>query len=122
MKIVSKDEQTTNEIASAHGIHPKLVREWKGLAVQGLASLYERRDQLAGQAAAHDKQVDELYAEIGRLTTQLNWLKKTSPVVCAIPPGEQRSRLPLDAHTPIIGSCLPKARPRQPTGVRSPHG
>ncbi len=71
-----KDEQTTSELASAHGIHPKLVREWKGMAVQGLASLYERRDQLTGQAAAHEKQVDELYAEIGRLTTQLNWLKK----------------------------------------------
>ncbi len=71
-----KDEQTTNEIASAHGIHPKLVREWKGIAVQGLAALYERRDQLAGQAAARNKQVDELYAEIGRLTTQRPWFNK----------------------------------------------
>ena len=28
--------------------------------------------------AEHDRKVTELYAEIGRLTTQLEWLKKKS--------------------------------------------
>jgi 5'-3' exonuclease len=26
----------------------------------------------------HERQLEELYAEIGRLTTQVNWLKKKS--------------------------------------------
>jgi putative transposase len=47
--------------------------EWRAIARKGLASLYERRDNLA----AHEKQLEDLYAEIGRLTTQLNWLKKS---------------------------------------------
>lgn len=44
-----------------------------------MSSLFERRDNLAEQTAAHAKQVEELYAEIGRLTTQVNWLKKKLP-------------------------------------------
>ena len=31
---------------------------------------------LQEQAAAHAREKEELYAEIGRLSTQLNWLKK----------------------------------------------
>ena len=35
-------------------------------------------DQALADARSHEQQVTELYAEIGRLTTQLNWLKKKS--------------------------------------------
>lgn len=49
------------------------------IALRGLVSLFEHRDKGVEQAAAHDKQVEELYAEIGRLTTQVNWLKKSCP-------------------------------------------
>jgi SMC interacting uncharacterized protein involved in chromosome segregation len=30
--------------------------------------------------AKHEQQLKDLYAEIGRLTTQLNWLKKKSGI------------------------------------------
>jgi hypothetical protein len=42
-----------------------------------LPSLFSKDDQAAQAAAtAHEQQVNELYAEIGRLTTELTWLKK----------------------------------------------
>jgi hypothetical protein len=75
--------------------------EW-AIARKGLASLYERRDNLADQQAAHAKQLEDLYAEIGRLTTQLNWLKKTSPAVSGIPPREKRSCAP-GKRLPVSG-------------------
>lgn len=56
-----------------------MLCEWRAIARQGLASLYERRDNLADPHAAHEKQLEDLYAEIGRLTTQLNGLKKKLP-------------------------------------------
>ena len=34
--------------------------------------------QERAKEAAHERQLEELYAEIGRLTTQVNWLKKKS--------------------------------------------
>ncbi|NNJ12357.1 hypothetical protein EKD04_018685 [Chloroflexales bacterium ZM16-3] len=52
---------------------------WRAIARKCLASLYERRDNLADQHAAREKQLEELYAEIGRRTTQLHWLKKKLP-------------------------------------------
>jgi transposase len=44
-----------------------------------LTTIFDRRDDLAATKAAHAQQLEELYAEIGRLTTQLNWLKKKLP-------------------------------------------
>jgi putative transposase len=71
-----KEEKTLAQLSSEHGVHVTVLREWKALALKGLASLFERRDKGVEQTAAHEKQVEELYAEIGRLTTQVNWLKK----------------------------------------------
>jgi hypothetical protein len=42
-----------------------------------LPSLFSKDDQAAqAVAASHEQQINELYAEIGRLTTELTWLKK----------------------------------------------
>ncbi len=73
------EEKTLAQLSSAHGVGTTVRCEWRAIARQGLASLYERRDNLADQHAAHEKQLEDLYAEIGRLTTQLNWLKKKLP-------------------------------------------
>jgi hypothetical protein len=53
-----------------------MLREWKTIALRALPAAFEKRDTLAVAQAAHEQQVHELYAEIGQLTTQLNWLKK----------------------------------------------
>ncbi len=74
-----KEEKSLAQLSSEHGVHANVLREWKLIALTGLSSLYERRDNLAEQATAHEKQLEDLYAEIGRLTTQLNWLKKKLP-------------------------------------------
>ena len=71
-----KDEKTLAQLASEHGVHPNMLREWKTIAVRALPGAFEKRDTVAAAQAAHEQQVHELYAEIGQLTTQLNWLKK----------------------------------------------
>ena len=76
---VLKEEKLITQIASAHGVHPNLIGEWKAAALKGLPSLFEQKHaELAKERSAHEKQVNELYAEIGRLTTQVAWLKKKS--------------------------------------------
>src|SRR5512133_2249627 len=78
---VLKEDKLITQIASAHGIHPNLIGEWKAAALKGLPSLFEREHyELAKERAAREKQVNELYAEIGRLTTQVAWLKKKAGV------------------------------------------
>jgi transposase-like protein len=76
---VLKEEKTLAQIASEHGVHPTQLRDWKAQALSGLAdSLADQRQAARATAAAHERERDELYSEIGRLTTQLAWLKKKS--------------------------------------------
>jgi len=74
---VLREEKTIAEIASEHEIHPNQIKRWKATVVNGLPSLFSDETTAAKTAqAGHEKQLDELYAEIGRLSTQLAWLKK----------------------------------------------
>jgi transposase-like protein len=78
---VLKEEQTLAQIAAAHGVHPNQIRQWKAQVVEGLPNLFnDEKRALHDLKAAHAHELDELYAEIGRLTTQLAWLKKKGGV------------------------------------------
>lgn len=75
------DEKSLNQLASAYSVHPNVVREWKAVALKGFPALFERRDTLADATTLHEQQLQDLYAQIGRLTTQLAWIKK----ICSRP-------------------------------------
>ena len=73
---VLREEKTIIQIASAHGVHPNLIGEWKAAGLKGLPMIFEKgHSELATVRVAQGKQLNELYAEIGRLTTQVAWLK-----------------------------------------------
>jgi transposase-like protein len=74
-----KEEKTVAQIASENGVHPNQIHKWKKQALENFQQLFEddRKGEKA-RAAAHENQVNELYGEIGKLSTQLNWLKKKS--------------------------------------------
>lgn len=73
---VLREEKSLAQIAAAYGVSAKQLNHWKTIALEGLPSLFEpTADQMRQE---HEQQVNELYAEIGRLTTQLTWLKKKS--------------------------------------------
>src|SRR4051794_9584214 len=75
-----KEEKTLSQIASEQGIHPNLLIRWRDQALAGLPSLFahEAAQQQAAKEAAYERQLEEAYAEIGKLTTPLNWMKKKS--------------------------------------------
>jgi transposase len=82
---ILKEEPSLNQLAAEHNVHPNQLKRWKATALEGLPSLrcggrlsatVWRGDQAAQTAAEHEQQVTELYAEIGRLTTELTRLKK----------------------------------------------
>ena len=71
-----KEEKTVAQIASEYGVHPTQLNQWKAQELAGMASLFERKDTILEVKASYEKKLDEAYAEIGRLTTHLAWLKK----------------------------------------------
>ena len=73
-----KEEQTVNQLAAHHGVHPTQLRAWKKQVLDGLPNLFEQSPEAARLAVTQDRERDELFAQIGRLTTQLAWLKKKS--------------------------------------------
>lgn len=74
---VLREDKTLSQVAAAHGLHPNLVSQWRDQALAGLTGLFSRpkESDWVAKAAAHEAE-KQLYAEIGRLTTQLSWLKK----------------------------------------------
>jgi len=76
---VLSEGQTLAQIAGAHGIHVNMLRKWRGQVLERLPSVFSDENQAVRELeAAHERERQELYAEIGRLTTQLAWLKKKS--------------------------------------------
>lgn len=78
---VLREDKTLSQVAAAYGVHPNLVAQWRDQALVGLVGVFSRTKESEGAAkeAAHEREKQELYAEIGRLTTQVTWLKKTWP-------------------------------------------
>jgi transposase-like protein len=74
-----KETKTLGQLAAEHNVHPNVLRTWRDMALKELPHLFTQRDSLADVQATHARQVEELYAEIGRLTTQVTWLKKKLP-------------------------------------------
>lgn len=76
-----KEEKTIAQLAAEHGLHPNQIYRWREIALAGMSTLFSEQATQAqvGKDAAHEREVQDLYAEIGKLTTQLTWLKKKLP-------------------------------------------
>ena len=75
-----KEERPLNQIASDFEVHPNMLSAWKSNAVKGLSTLFERENKIQADKDAHDRELEALYAQIGKLTTQVAWLKKKSGI------------------------------------------
>ncbi len=76
---ILKEERTIVQIASEYSVHPNQLHRWKKQATDHFAELFQKDNKRErAKEDAHGRQLEELYAEIGRLTTQVNWLKKIS--------------------------------------------
>jgi len=73
---ILKEEMTLAQIATKNEVHPTQLKNWRALALEGLPGLFEKQDSTAELKASHEQQLTELYAEIGKLSTQIAWLKK----------------------------------------------
>jgi putative transposase len=78
-----KEEKSVTQLAAGYGVHPTQLGKWRATALKGLPSFFEERSEIGALKTAHEAQLTALYAEIGRLTTQVGWLKKR----LGLPPG-----------------------------------
>ena len=75
-----REEQTISQLASKYEVHATQLSRWRKAVVDGLPELLSdnrKRDSLIKE---HKEEVRDLYAQIGELTSKLNWLKKKSGI------------------------------------------
>ena len=71
-----KGEKTVAELASQHAVHPTLIHGWKKQLLAGAEDIFGSPPKADDQAA--EALLSQLYAKIGRLEMELDWVKKKS--------------------------------------------
>ena len=77
---VLREAKSVNEIAGERGIHPNLLSRWKKAAIEGMPTIFDEGKIRKSAEKEQAEKIQELYAEIGELSSKLNWLKKKSGI------------------------------------------
>jgi transposase-like protein len=81
-----QEPRPVTESAAEYGIAPRLLHRWRREVVEPLPDLFADPAAIKRAAAVQDATVEELYAQIGKLTTQLAWLNKIWLRPCVLRP------------------------------------
>ena len=73
----NNNQKTVNQIASEYEVSPVQVTEWKKQLLSSGVDIFQKKTK---KTDAHED-VDVLQKEVGKLTIQLEWLKKKLVIV-----------------------------------------
>ena len=69
-----KEVENITTICSRHGIHPTQANRWKQQVLENLTTLFSETP--IRNLQQKDELIDRLYTQIGKLQTELDWVKK----------------------------------------------
>jgi len=69
-----KENDTLAELAKKYDVHPNMISKWKQEFVERSSEIFETK----APEKESDEQLEKLYAKIGQLEMERDWLKKIS--------------------------------------------
>jgi transposase len=71
-----KERNTIQELAAKYEIHPQQITDWKRYFMDNSDAAFERPGSEDGKNAEQEKLIEQLYAQIGQLKVENDFLKK----------------------------------------------
>jgi transposase-like protein len=71
-----KNQKTMSEIAQEYSVHPTQIGIWKKTLLENASQLFD--DKRSSKKVDENPDVELLYAKIGKLNMELDWLRKKS--------------------------------------------
>jgi len=69
--------KTASEIAAEHGVHVKMVSQWKSELTQNASLLFEKKTKSQDVTEIQKEEIlNPVYKEVGKLQVENEWLKK----------------------------------------------
>jgi transposase len=66
-----KEQNSLEELSKKHEVHPVQISTWKNEVISNVRIIFDR-----GKKKKEDPLINDLYAEIGKLTMEVEFLKK----------------------------------------------
>lgn len=74
-----REDKTIVQIAAEKKVDPKSIRDWKKEFLENSSIIFDRKKEIIpykDKISEKDREIDELYKQIGQLTVEVNWAKK----------------------------------------------
>jgi putative transposase len=84
---VLREEQTVNEIAAKHGVHPNMISRWKQAFMDKAPEIFKRGMSGTERELREEREhIERLERKVGQLTCEVDWLEKKSEQVFGYKP------------------------------------
>lgn len=67
-----RERETLSELSKRFGVHPTVITRWKKEFLERSSEIFETQ----APDTAYEKEKEKLYAKIGKLEVERDWLKK----------------------------------------------
>ena len=74
--VALREDKTLTEIASEYGVHPIQIGKWKKTAVRNMPAVFDQKGNSESSEKEHAELIEKLYAKIGAVEVENDWLKK----------------------------------------------
>ena len=71
-----KERNTIQELAAKYEVHPQQITDWKKHFLGNSETVFERPGSEDNKASEQEKLIEQLYAQIGQLKVENDFLKK----------------------------------------------